>query len=112
MDVLPVNIGGAFFSDAPNGAPFLHEVPALSFLPPNSFFAFVADGDIDQGADHLSFKLAPVQGAIALTAPDGGLIDCVIYGPQTTDISEGLTPNEPGVAASSSSRLPARRILS
>ena len=92
-DPLPVNIGGAWFSDTPSGTALIHQVPALSFLAANSYFPFIADGDSEQGANHLSFKLSPDQGSIALFTPGGALIDCIIYGPQTTDVSEGRTPN-------------------
>jgi hypothetical protein len=92
-DALPVNIGTSWFSDTPSGTALIHQVPALSFLAPNSYFPFVADGEAEQGAHHLSFKLSPDQGTIALFSPEGSLIDCVIYGPQTTDVSEGRTPN-------------------
>ncbi len=93
LDSLPVNIGGSFFSDAPASAPLLHQVPALSFIAGGAYLPFIADADAGQGADHLSFKLSPVQGSIALFSPAGVLIDCVIYGPQATDISEGRSPN-------------------
>jgi hypothetical protein len=89
----PVDIGGCWFSDTPASAAMLHQIPALSFLPASSYFPFVADGDAEEGADHLSFKLSPDQGAIAFFSPGGALIDCVIYGPQVTDVSEGRTPN-------------------
>jgi len=92
-DFLPVHIGGAWFSDTPSGTALIHQVPALSFIPANGFFPFIADGDAEQGAEHLSFKLSPDQGSIALFDAQGVLVDCVIYGPQTTDISEGRTPD-------------------
>jgi len=92
-DALPVNIGGCFLSDAPDSAPTLSPIPTLSFLPAHGYFAFAADGNADNGADHLAFKLSPNDGAIALSAPDGSFIDVILYGPQTTDVSEGRTPN-------------------
>src|SRR6266542_3641849 len=47
----------------------------------------------EAGADHLDFKLSPLQGQIALYSADLSLIDCVVYGPQTTDISQGRQPS-------------------
>ncbi|MCP5515803.1 MAG: lamin tail domain-containing protein [Verrucomicrobiales bacterium] len=91
-DPLPVALGGLFLSDAA-GAPRRHAIAALSFIGGLGFTEFVADNDPGQGADHLNFKLAADVGLILLSAPDGSLIDAVNYGPQTTDVSEGRSPN-------------------
>ncbi len=90
---LPVALGGLFLTDNPLGAPNLHEIAALSFIPAGGFVVFTADGETDNGPEHLNFRLSPEQGMIGLSAPDLTLIDCVIYGPQTTDVSQGRQPN-------------------
>ncbi len=92
-DTLPVNIGNAYLSDTPSSAPLLHQVPQLSFLAANSYFPFVADGDVEQGADHVSFQLSPDGGSVLLSSSNGAAIDLILYGPQSTDVSEGRTPN-------------------
>lgn len=92
-DSLPVPMGGLFLSDEPLGLPTLHQIAPLSFLAEGGHVAFIADGDPQDGATHLNFKLSPDQGMIGLFNTQTNLIDCVIYGPQVTDISEGRRPS-------------------
>ncbi|HWN94819.1 MAG TPA: lamin tail domain-containing protein, partial [Methylomirabilota bacterium] len=92
-DTLPVNIGNAWLSDTPESAPLRHQVSPLSFLAANSYFPFLADGNVDQGAEHVSFQLSPDGGSILLSTSNGTLIDLILYGPQSTDVSEGRSPN-------------------
>ena len=90
---LPVNIGGGYLTNNPVGWPNQNRIRQLTFVGPSAYALFKADGDTDQGADHTSFKLAASQGEIGLL--DSGLttIDTVVYGPQSTDVSQGRTPN-------------------
>jgi hypothetical protein len=90
---LPVGLGGLFLTDNLSAAPNRHPIAPLSFIAASGYLAFEADGDSGQGPDHLNFKLAPEQGEIGLFAADLSLIDCVIYGPQQTDVSQGRSPN-------------------
>lgn len=92
-DPQPVSLGGLFLTDNPIGAPNLHEIAALSFIAGGGFAVFTADGETDRGPEHVNFQLSPEQGMIGLSAADLTLIDCVIYGPQSTDISQGRQPN-------------------
>ncbi len=92
-DPLPVGIGGLFLTDNPVGWPLRHEIAALSFIGAGGFLSFKADSQTDKGPDHLNFGLAAEQGMIALFAADQSLIDCVQYGPQRIDVSEGRSPN-------------------
>jgi len=89
----PIGLGGLYFTENPAHWPNESRVPDLSFIGTNDYLEFKADGNIDSGADHLNFSLASERGLIALMNTDLSLIDCVIYGPQTTDISQGLSPN-------------------
>ena len=93
-DARPVDLGGLWLSDAP-GQPLRHRIPDLSYIPAGGVVAFVADGDGDQ-AGHLGFRLASESGTLELSQPDGTSIDIVAYGPQTSDRSEGLSPNGTG----------------
>ncbi|MFK7808241.1 MAG: lamin tail domain-containing protein, partial [Saprospiraceae bacterium] len=89
----PVDIAGYFLSDdvtdlvkwqIPNGS------PATTTIPANGFLLLWADNDTDQGANHLAFKLGANGEPIVLTAPDGTtILDQVLYGPQSDDISYG-----------------------
>jgi hypothetical protein len=90
---LPVDLGGRYLSDRPFGAPTRHRITPLSFIPAVGFLVFKADGNAGAGADHVNFKLAPEQGMIGLTDLDLSLIDCILYGQQFTDISQGRQPN-------------------
>lgn len=90
---VPASMGGLYLTDAPDGFPARHRVAPLSFIPANGFFAFKADGNTNSGPEHLNFTLASEMGGIGLFAADLSLIDQVVYGPQTTGISQGRTPN-------------------
>src|SRR5207237_7506523 len=89
---LPVALGDLFLTDNPFGAPFLHDITPLSFIPGGGFVVFTADGNAGAGPDHVNFKLNSDQGMIGLMAADGSTIDCVYYQQPTTDFSEVRTP--------------------
>ena len=90
---VPAAMGGLYLTDAPDGDPARHQLAPLSFIAANGFFGFKADGNTDSGPEHLNFTLAAEMGGIGLFASDLSLIDRVLYGPQTTGISQGRTPN-------------------
>jgi len=71
--------------------------------------AFKADGNTGAGPEHLNFHLAAEAGAIGLFAPDLSLIDLVLYGPQSTGVSQGRSPNGAATLAFSPRRLPFRQ---
>jgi hypothetical protein len=75
QDPLPVALGGLFLSDQPNGWPNQHEIATLSFIAGGGYRSFTADGDSDDGADHLNFTLTPEQGIIGLMNRDLRVID-------------------------------------
>ncbi len=89
---LPVALGGLYLSNA-EGAPGLNQIPALSFIAPNGYASFTADGDVAQGADHLNFKLDAEVGIIILSDPALTTIDAINYGPQQTDVAQGRSPS-------------------
>src|ERR1043166_1647880 len=95
-DTLPVALGGLYFTDNPIGEPAKHQVAPLSFAGAQDFRVFKADGDPQQGSDHLDFKLAAEQGLIALMTPELETIDLVLDGPQRPDISQGRPPDGGG----------------
>ena len=90
---LPVNLGGCYLTDNPGAWPNQHPIRPLTFVGAGGLVVFKADGDADQGADHLPFKLASAQGEIGLFDGALALIDSVIYSPQSTDVSQGRSPN-------------------
>jgi hypothetical protein len=89
---LPIALGGCFLSDSA-GAPARNLIPTLSFISPNGYTAFTADGNASQGADHLDFKLDPNVGIILLSDAALNPIDIINYGPQQTDVSQGRSPS-------------------
>ncbi|HWN94395.1 MAG TPA: lamin tail domain-containing protein, partial [Methylomirabilota bacterium] len=93
QDSLPVALGGLFLTEEPIGWPNQHQITALSFIGGGGYRSFVADGDPQDGADHLNFTLTPEQGIIGLMNRDLSMIDCVVYGSQRVDISQGRSPN-------------------
>ena len=90
---LPVNVGNCYVTDNPVEWPMHHQLRQLTFIAPSSYLYLKADGDPTQGPDHLSFKLSPSQGEIAVFDSALTLLDNVVYGPQSSDVSEGRTPN-------------------
>ena len=89
----PVNIGGCFLSDVPPDYPTKSPIRQLTIIAPGGYLYFKADGDPNQGPDHLNFKLSPLQGEIGLFSPALALLDSIVYGPQSSDVSQGRTPN-------------------
>ena len=94
----PVLLGGLFLSDEPLGWPQQHQVTPLTFMPARGFYVFLANGQ--SGAGEVNFTLSPDRGAIGIADARTNLIDCVFYGPQTTEISQGRQPDGGTVIAS------------
>ena len=92
-NTLPVNIGGCYLTNNPVEYANQSQLRQLTFVSHSGYAVFKADGDTAQGADHLAFKLSPQQGEIGFFDASLGLIDNVVYGPQSTDVSQGRTPN-------------------
>jgi hypothetical protein len=90
-DVLPVPLSELYLTDDPVAEPTKQWLGPLSFAPPQGYVVFIADDHNDPG--HLDFQLSADLEIIGLF--DAGLneIDKVLYGPQTTDASQGRTPN-------------------
>lgn len=86
-------MGGLYLSDAPEGSPGRHRIAPLSFVAPMGYFAFTADGNTGSGPEHLNFKLSASAGSLGLFTSNLDLIDRVVYGPQTTGVSQGRAPD-------------------
>lgn len=89
---LPVDLTGLYLTDAPDGAPRRSPIPSLTFMSGFGHLAFIADGNPENGPDHVNFQLAAEQGAIGLFSASK-LIECILYGSQTTGVSEGRKPS-------------------
>ncbi len=72
-------------------------IPAGATIPPGGFLLVWADEEPGQyvpGSDlHADFRLALAGEEIGLFAPDGTLVDSVVFGQQTNDVSYGRFPD-------------------
>lgn len=89
----PVALGGLFLTDDGWALPRQHEISPLSFVGPGAHAVFFPDDKVEDGADHLNFKLSVDLEAIALFDATGSTIDWVVYGPQKLDASQGRSPD-------------------
>lgn len=90
----PVELSGLYLNDdltQPGALP----IPAFSYIGagPDAYLVFIADEDLQQGANHTAFKLSASGEAIGLFTSDGWLIDAVTFGPQTEGVSQGRWPD-------------------
>ncbi len=92
-DPLPVDLGGLFITDQPDTWPDRHHLAPLTFVVGDGMYVFTADGDPEDGADHVDFKLNSDHGLIALFGPNFEPIDQVLYTAQRTNRSQGRSPN-------------------
>ncbi len=92
-DSLPVSLGGLAITDNFYAAPRKHEFAPLSFIPAGGYGVFTADGNASARADHLSFRLSAWREALMLVDEGNRPIDVVLFGPQSTDVSQGRSPD-------------------
>lgn len=93
----PVLLSGWQLTDMPGGAN-RYTVPAGYLVPAHGHLLVWADNETQQNsagdpALHVNFKLERNGEAIALYAPDGTLIDSVVFGYQTNNMSMGRQPD-------------------
>jgi len=87
----PVALGGLYMTDNPVTQPDKHRIVPLSFIPGEGYSVFrVNDGN---DPSELDFKLSADGEMIGLFDSGLTIIDQVLYGPQTTDVSQGLSPD-------------------
>ncbi len=65
-------------------------------IPSNDYLIIWADEDGSQGDFHANFKLSSGGETLTLSTESGEILDVVIFGEQTTDISYGRFPNGTG----------------
>jgi hypothetical protein len=101
---LPVDLGGLYLTDDLSlYGTNRFRIPSLSFIGPRSHARYLADGDPEQGLDHVDFSLEAAGEALRLYAANGGtIIDTVTFGTQLAGVSEGRLPD----GASNSVRFP------
>jgi len=91
----PVDMGRFYFSDSED--PFDDRIPRddpdKTTIQPGGYLLFWADSDTEQGPNHLKFRLSIDGEVLSLYYKDGRLIDSHTFGIQTSDISEGRSPD-------------------
>jgi len=100
----PVDLSTISLSDDPSiaGRGMFRPAP-LSFIGPNGFVQWVADGNAGNGRDHVNFALNAAGESLLLYAVNGAtftLIDTLGFGSQATEISSGrLTDGKTNILA-------------
>jgi hypothetical protein len=87
----PVDVGGMILTDDPVAKPLKDTVRAPSLVAGQGFGVFWADDTNEPGG--ANFRLSVDGEMIGLFDARGEPIDKVLYGPQTTDFSEGRLPD-------------------
>ena len=87
----PVNMEGMYLTDGAATASAADKLRPLSFIDAGGYAVFLADKSSALG--HVNFRLSSVGGTIRLFSNQSKEIDKVVYGVQTTDVSQGRTPD-------------------
>jgi hypothetical protein len=93
----PANLEGYYLTDNLSN-PFQFRIPAGFIIPPRSWLLVWADnkGYLNTNNPpqlHVDFQLNRTGEAIGLFGADGTVIDAVIFGEQTSDVSQGRDPD-------------------
>ncbi len=88
---VPVESSDLYLTDDPVNQPAKQYLGPLSFVPPHGYVVFIADDENEPG--HLDFQLSADGEIIGLYDVELNKIDKVMYGPQTTDASQGRAPD-------------------
>jgi hypothetical protein len=93
-----VHITGYYLTDDRDDLKKYWIGPSKVSIPGNDWLVFWADGQTEQGLNHLNFGLSKEGEFIALVAPDGQtIIDSISFGPQLEDhsfgrLADGMSP--------------------
>jgi len=91
----PIDLGGFYISDKSDDYARA-VIPAGVVVPAGGVVVLIADGDVDQGSLHLSFKLSAAGEGVYLSDPDLKLIDAVEYPSADADTSYARLPDGTG----------------
>ena len=89
--VFPVELSGLYLTDNPITQPDKHQLGPLSFIAGEGFAVLDVDGRNQPG--HVDFRLSADGEMLGLLDAELNEIDKVLYGPQTTDASQGRAPD-------------------
>jgi spore coat protein CotH len=88
-----IDMSGMYITDNPNN-PTKWQVGQGVVIPAGGFLVFMADNEPAQGPRHTSWALSADGESVSIYDTDGvTLIDAVTFGPQTTDVSYGRSPD-------------------
>jgi hypothetical protein len=92
-----VDLSGYYLANSVTD-PTQFAVPSGYIVPSGGFLLVWADNETGQNnvsdpALHVNFKLNASGESIALFTPDGSLIDSIVFGQQTNDVSQGRWPD-------------------
>ncbi len=93
--VLEIDLGGMYLTDDLT-EPTQWQIPAGVTIPASGYLVFWADDQVEQGNTHTNFKLGKGGEEIGLFASDAdgnALVDSIVFGEQTTDVSYGRNPD-------------------
>ena len=87
----PVAVGNLTLTDLAHAPRQSHRLAPLSFISAQGTEVWTADNQDKPG--HLGLKLSSMGESLALLEDEDRVIDQVTFGPQTTDISQGCSPD-------------------
>jgi hypothetical protein len=88
---LPVDLSGFYLTDNPVTQPDKHKIGPLNFIAGKGYAVLTADDSNQPG--HVSFRLSADGEILGLFDAQVREIDKILYGPQTTDASQGRAPD-------------------
>jgi hypothetical protein len=88
---LPVDLSGFYLTDNPVTQPDKHKTGPLNFIAGKGYAVLTADDSNQPG--HVSFRLSADGEILGLFDAQVREIDKILYGPQTTDASQGRAPD-------------------
>jgi len=93
-----IDLAGYYLSDnVTNPTKFkIATGPDSPKVPANGFVIIWASNSIARGANHTNFALSASGEAVLISSPQQELIDQVVFGPQTDDVSYGRKPDGSG----------------
>ncbi|MFC1634386.1 lamin tail domain-containing protein, partial [Planctomycetota bacterium] len=88
-----VDVGGMYLTDNMS-APMKWQIPANNYIPAGGYLLIWADNDTADAGLHANYQLSAGGEEIGLFDTDGvTLLDSIVFGEQTNDISYGRYPN-------------------
>lgn len=91
----PFDLSGGWLSDNPSNV-YKWQFPSGTIIDAGDYLVIWADEDASQGLLHASFKLSAAGEDLWLSAPNGLVLDRVIFGQQQANVAYARIPNGTG----------------